>query len=125
MDGIEQSLNIDLALTAVSVWKNLNAAARDELAVERVRIDLRSVIEEKFFGNLCYACVEQNILTVKDYDRVYDIFEVFYLMCGNHDCGILRGVLHQSLAELRLRRNVQPVGRLIHQNVAASARKRE
>ena len=71
MDGIEQSLDIDLALTAVSVWKNLNAAARDELAVERVRIDLRSVIEEKFSGNLCYACVEQNIAELeKSIDRI-------------------------------------------------------
>ena len=114
MDGIEQSLDIDLALTAVSVRDDLNAAARDELAVERVRVDLRSVVEIEFFGNLGDACVEQNILTVKDYDGVYDIFEVFYLMCGNHYRCILRGVLHQSLAKLRLRRNVQPVGRFIH-----------
>ena len=63
---------------------------------------LRAVVEVQFTCDFLHRGVQQNILTVKDYDRVDDVLQIPHLVGRDHDCGIIGSVFHNRAAELRL-----------------------
>ena len=83
-------------------------------------MQLRAVVEVQSACDLLHRGVQQNVLAVKDHYRVDDVLQIAHLMGGDHDGGSLGSVLHDRAPELRLGRNVQTVGRLIHEYVLAS-----
>ena len=65
-------------------------------------MELRAVVEIQLAGNLLETGIEQDILTVKNDDRVNDVLQVPYLVGGYDYRGVLTGVFHQCAPELRL-----------------------
>ena len=52
MHGVEQRLDIDLAVLACGVYEHLDISSRNHLAVKYALLAVVAVIEEELFGNL-------------------------------------------------------------------------
>ena len=77
-------------------------------------MEFLAVVEIKLRGDLLDAGIHQNVLSVKDYDRVDDVLKISYLMCADDYYSILACVLHHSRTEGGLRRDVQSVCGFVH-----------
>ena len=78
--GVEESLDVDLAVFSSGVRIYLDETSRKLLGVKGVRIQSGAVVEEEFAADLVDGGVQQGILTVENDDRVNDVLEVPDLM---------------------------------------------
>ena len=122
---VEQSLDVDLAFLSRSIQKDLDAASGDQFAVQRLRVLRIRVVKEKLFRNFIEGGIEKDILPVKYDYGVDDVLEVPYLMGGNEQSRVFGSIFHDRFPELCLRRYVQPVCRLVHEEILAVAGKRK
>ena len=96
MDCVEEGFDVDFALDSFSVRAHLDEASRELLAVVAVRVEFFAVVEIKLRGDLLDAGIHQNVLSVKDYDRVDNVLKISYLMGADDNDRILACVLHHS-----------------------------
>ena len=90
--GVEQGFDVHLGFLSVFVEKYLDESAGELLAVEAFGMQGGTIVEGQLGSDLFKRGVYQYILLVEDDDRVDDVLQVSYLMCGDYDGGILGSV---------------------------------
>ena len=99
-------------------------ALQSRLGIEHAAVHLlgSTVFEGVLILYFLHGGIQQYRVLVEDQDVVEHLLHVVYLMGRNHHSTFLCHVLGYHLAELRLRRNIQSVGGLIHQQILGVGR---
>ncbi len=114
----EQQLQVETAFDARAVL------AHDAIALERLfdvqRIVRRAGLELHLQprGQLIHRGVQEDVAVGEDHHRVDQPFQVMHLMRGDQETALRREVADERAPELTLAREIEPVGRLVHDHEA-------
>ena len=93
VDGVEERLDVHLALRTRRIRIDLDKSARKLLTIKRFRMKFGAVVEVKLARDGLDVRVQKHILTVQNYDWVNDVFQIAHLVCGDDDSAVLGGAL--------------------------------
>lgn len=126
-DSIEEELHAEGIRHGLALkWQDADGATQRRLSIECAGFFVGTdETEVKTLGEISDRFVAIDATTLEDDDTVDELFKISYLVRADDDRLLFAEVTSYGAAEFSLRRNIQPVGRLIKEKQGHTERKGE
>ena len=114
-DSIEEELHAEGIRHGLALkWQDADGATQRRLCIECAGFFVGTdETEVKTLGEISDGFIAVDATTLEDDDTVDELLEIAYLVRADDDRLLFAEVTSYGAAEFSLRRNIQPVGRLI------------